>query len=82
MEIAALREEVITRVQKLSGEDLKIVNAFIAFLEAGANLKTEGSLKADVNPSETDKAVIESFKRSWLEAQSGQVRPIQELEWN
>lgn len=78
MEIATLREEVMTRVEKLSVDDLKIVNAFIAFLEAGANLNTESA----ITPTEADKSVIENFKQSWLEAQSGWVHPIQELEWS
>jgi hypothetical protein len=82
MEIGALRDEVLTRVQRLSAEELKIVNAFIAFLEAEANPKTEEPIKTDIELSQADKEVIESFKRSWLEAQSGRVRPIHELEWN
>ena len=81
MEVETLREEVLTRIQKLTIEDLKIANAFIAFLEAGKHVKTEGSSEAEIDLSEADKAVIESFKRSWLEAQTGQIRPISELEW-
>jgi hypothetical protein len=82
MESETLREEVLTRVQRLSVEDLKIVNAFVAFLEAGAKLKTEESSETEVSLTEVEQAVVESFKRSWLEAQNDQIRPIHELEWN
>ncbi|MBN1995126.1 MAG: hypothetical protein JW953_20715 [Anaerolineae bacterium] len=78
MDSGMLREEVVTRVQRLSIEDLKIVNAFIAFLEAGA----KDSVESEKNLSKADQIVIESFKQSWLEAQNGQIRPIEELEWN
>jgi hypothetical protein len=74
MENVTLREKVLTSVQRLSLDELKIVNAFIAFLEAGAD--------ANAGLNATEQAVAQSFKQSWLEAQNGQIHPIHELEWN
>ena len=67
-----LQLEVKARLKRLSPEDLRIANAFLAFLEAG---ETKNKL-----PAET-RAVVESFKRSWEQSQPQRLKPIERLRW-
>lgn len=67
-----LQLEVKARLKRLSPEDLRIANAFLAFLEAG---ETKATL-----PDET-LAIVESFKRGWEQAQTQQTKPISRLRW-
>jgi hypothetical protein len=67
-----LQLEVKARLKRLSPEDLRIANAFLAFLEAS---ETKDSL-----PDET-RAIVASFKRSWEQSQTQRVKPIERLRW-
>jgi len=67
-----LIREARSRLKRLSPEELRIVNAFLAFLE---------SAKSDTLTRE-DRTAVESFKRAWTETLNGKIRPINHLQWS
>jgi hypothetical protein len=72
MTISDLRREAQARLKRLPAEDVPIANAFLAFLEKGST---------EALPVDTAE-IVQNFKRSWQQAQSGQVKPVSQLKWN